>query len=112
MRMKRDMAGLGDLRGWPRISRERRISAEIMLTAPNEQTWQEQIVGHNILQDSSANTSKRDATTIKLRMNTLDKLAWSLLSEGSQRERQQLLFVALLPQSPVGKVFVVQVAKD
>ncbi|WP_230320543.1 BrxA family protein, partial [Salmonella enterica] len=50
MTMKNDKAWLGDLLGGPLMSRESRIIAELMLTAPNEQTWQEQIVGHNILQ--------------------------------------------------------------
>ncbi|EJL4990351.1 DUF1819 family protein, partial [Salmonella enterica subsp. enterica serovar Typhimurium] len=52
--MKNDKAWIGDLLGGPLMSRESRIIAELMLTAPNEQTWQEQIVGHNILQASSA----------------------------------------------------------
>lgn len=64
MTMKNDKAWIGDLLGGPLMSRESRIIAELMLTAPNEQTWQEQIVGHNILQASSANTAKRYATTI------------------------------------------------
>lgn len=105
MTMKNDKAWIGDLLGGPLMSRESRIIAELMLTAPNEQTWQEQIVGHNILQASSANTAKRYATTIKLRLNTLDKVAWSLIAEGSERERQQLLFVALILHSPVVKDF-------
>ncbi len=88
MTMKNDKAWIGDLLGGSLMSRESRIIAELMLTNPDEQTWQEQIVGHNILQASSANTAKRYATTIKLRLNTLDKAAWSLIVEGSERERQ------------------------
>ncbi|MEY5110807.1 DUF1819 family protein, partial [Salmonella enterica subsp. enterica serovar Corvallis] len=110
--MKNDKAWIGDLLGGPLMSRESRIIAELMLTAPNEQTWQEQIVGHNILQASSANTAKRYATTIKLRLNTLDKVAWSLIAEGSERERQQLLFVALILHSPVVKDFLAEVVND
>ncbi|EHX67647.1 hypothetical protein ECDEC13E_4936 [Escherichia coli DEC13E] len=41
------------------MSRESRVIAELLLTDPDEQTWQEQIVGHNILQASSPNTAKR-----------------------------------------------------
>ncbi|EAM6649934.1 DUF1819 family protein, partial [Salmonella enterica] len=66
----------------------------------------------NILQASSANTAKRYATTIKLRLNTLDKVAWSLIAEGSERERQQLLFVALILHSPVVKDFLAEVVND
>ncbi len=112
MTMKNDKAWIGDLLGGPLMSRESRIIAELMLTAPNEQTRQEQIVGHNILRASSANTAKRYATTIKLRLNTLDKVAWSLIAEGSERERQQLLFVALILHSPVVKDFPAEVVND
>jgi hypothetical protein len=112
MTMKNDKAWIGDLLGGPLMSRESRIIAELMLTNPDEQTWQEQIVGHNILQASSANTAKRYATTIKLRLNTLDKAAWSLIAEGSERERQQLLFVALVLHSPVVKDFLAEVVND
>ncbi len=112
MTMKNDKAWIGDLLGGPLMSRESRIIAELMLTNPDEQTWQEQIVGHNILQASSANTAKRYATTIRLRLNTLDKAAWSLIAEGSERERQQLLFVALVLHSPVVKDFLAEVVND
>ncbi|EGC9839266.1 TPA: DUF1819 family protein, partial [Escherichia coli] len=36
----------------------------LLLTDPDEQTWQEQIVGHNILQASSPKTAKRYMSTL------------------------------------------------
>ena len=105
-------AWIGDLLGGPLMSRESRVIAELLLTDPDEQTWQEQIVGHNILQASSPNTAKRYAATIRLRLNTLDKSAWTLIAEGSERERQQLLFVALTLHSPVVKDFLAEVVND
>ena len=72
---------IGDLLGGPLMSRESRVIAELLLTDPDEQTWQEQIVGHNILQASSPNTAKRYAATIRLRLNTLDKSAWTLIAD-------------------------------
>lgn len=59
MTMKNDKAWMGDLLGGPLRSRESRIIAELMLTDPDEQTRQEQIVSHNIRQVTSANTAKR-----------------------------------------------------
>ncbi|MGP0718881.1 BrxA family protein, partial [Escherichia coli] len=50
MTVKNDKAWIGDLLGGPLMSRESRIIAELMLTNPDEQNWQEQIVGYNILQ--------------------------------------------------------------
>lgn len=110
--IKNDKAWIGDLLGGPLMSRESRVIAELLLTDPDEQTWQEQIVGHNILQASSTNTAKRYAATIRLRLNTLDKSAWTLIAEGSERERQQLLFVALMLHSPVVKDFLAEVVND
>lgn len=46
MTMKNDKAWIGDLPGGLLMSRESRIIAELMLTNPDEQTRQEQIVGH------------------------------------------------------------------
>ncbi|RLM25010.1 hypothetical protein BIY28_03340 [Brenneria goodwinii] len=112
MTMKSDKVWIGDLLGGSLMSRESRVIAELMLTDPDEQVWQEQIVGHNILQASSANTAKRYATTIRLRLNTLDKTSWAQIAEGSERERQQLLFVALILHSPVVKDFLSEVVND
>ncbi|MXF09106.1 DUF1819 family protein, partial [Escherichia coli] len=42
----------------------------------------------------------------------LDKSAWTLIAEGSERERQQLLFVALTLHSPVVKDFLAEVVND
>ena len=58
MTMKNDKAWIGDLLGGSLMSRESRIIAELMLTAPDEQTWQEQIVGHNILQASNTRVGR------------------------------------------------------
>ena len=49
MTVKNDKAWIGDLLGGPLMSRESRIIAELMLTNPDEQNWQEQIVGYNLL---------------------------------------------------------------
>ena len=62
--IKNDKAWVGDLLGGPLMSRESRVIAELLLTDPDEQTWQEQIVGHNILQASSPKTAKRYMTTL------------------------------------------------
>lgn len=42
--IKNDKAWVGDLLGGPLMSRESRVIAELLLTDPDEQTWQEQIV--------------------------------------------------------------------
>lgn len=40
--IKNDKAWIGDLLGGPLMSRESRVIAELLLTDPDEQTWQEQ----------------------------------------------------------------------
>lgn len=110
--MKNDKTWIGDLLGGPLMSREGRVIAELMLTDPDDSVWQEQIVEQNILQASSANTAKRYATTLRLRLNMLDKEAWELIAQGSERERLQLLFIALVLHSPIVADFLSEVIND
>ncbi|MBS0972166.1 DUF1819 family protein [Serratia rubidaea] len=110
--MKTDKTWIGDLLGGSLMSRESRIIAELMLSEPDENTWQQYIVEQNILQASSANTAKRYATTIRLRLMMLDSMAWKQVAEGSERERLQLLFIALLLQSPIVESFLVEIVND
>jgi hypothetical protein len=110
--MKNDKSWIGDLLGGSLMSRESRAIAELLLADPDEAAWQQQIVEHNILQASSPNTAKRYATTIRLRLMTLDKIAWRLIAESSERERLQLMFIALMLQSPVVKDFLAEVVND
>jgi len=110
--MNNDKKWIGDLLGGPLMSKESRVIAELMLSDPDENNWQQQIVEQNILQASSSNTAKRYATTIRLRLMMLDKGAWRLIAEGSERERVQLLFIALILHSPIVKDFLDETVND
>ncbi len=110
--MNNDKTWIGDLLGGSLMSKESRVIAELMLTHPNENIWQQHIIGQNILQASSASTAKRYAATIRLRLMTLDKTAWKLVAEGSERERLQLLFIALMLQSSIVQDFLVDIVND
>ncbi|MDI5434955.1 DUF1819 family protein, partial [Salmonella enterica subsp. enterica serovar Kentucky] len=41
--------------------------AELLLSEPDETTWQQQIINENILQASSTSTANRYARTLRLR---------------------------------------------
>lgn len=104
--IKNDKSWIGDLLGGPLMGRESRRIAELLLTEPDETTWQQQIIDENILQASSASTANRYARTLRLRLKTLDTDCWRLVANGSESERQQLLLVALMIQSPVVADFI------
>lgn len=110
--MKNDKTWIGDLLGGSLMSREGRAIAELLLADPDDTAWQQHIAEDNILQASSANTAKRYATTLKSRLMTLDKGAWRLIVESSERERLQILFVALILHSPIVKDFLSEVVND
>ena len=89
--------------------RESRTIAELLLSEPDETTWQQQIINENILQTSSISTANRYARTLRLRLMTLDRECWKLIADGSESERLQMLLVALMVQSPIVAGFVADV---
>lgn len=107
--IKNDKRWIGDLLGGALMVRESRIIAKLLLSEPDETTWQQQIIDENILQASSTSTANRYARTVKLRLMTLDRECWQLIVNGSESERLQMLLVALMNQSPIVAEFVADV---
>ncbi|EJA4740558.1 TPA: DUF1819 family protein [Enterobacter kobei] len=107
--IKNDKRWIGDLLGGSLMVRESRTIAELLLSEPDETTWQQQIIDENILQASSTSTANRYARTVKLRLMTLDRECWQLIVTGSESERLQMLLVALMNQSPIVAEFVADV---
>ncbi|HAX7893918.1 TPA: DUF1819 family protein, partial [Escherichia coli] len=106
---KNDKRWIGDLLGGSLMVRESRTIAELLLSEPDETTWQQQIINENILQASSTSTANRYARTLRLRLMTLDRECWQLIADGSESERLQMLLVALMIQSPVVATFIAEV---
>lgn len=107
--IKNDKRWIGDLLGGSLMVRESRTIAELLLSEPDEATWQQQIINENILQASSTSTANRYARTLRLRLMTLDRGGWKLIADGSESERLQMLLVALMIQSPVVAEFIAEV---
>ena len=105
---KNDKRWIGDLLGGSLMVRESRTIAELLLSEPDETTWQQQIINENILQASSTSTANRYARTLRLRLMTLDRECWQLIADGSESERLQMLLVALMIQSPVVATFIAE----
>ncbi|NRN28939.1 DUF1819 family protein [Photorhabdus heterorhabditis subsp. aluminescens] len=110
--MKYDKTWIGDLLGGSLMSREGRLIAEMMLQLPSKGQWQQHLVTENILQASSERTAIRYARTLRLRLSMLDSKGLELVVQGSERERQQCLMVALMLQSPVVAAFISLVVND
>ena len=106
---KNDKRWIGDLLGGSLMVRESRTIAELLLSEPDETTWQQQITNENILQASSTSTANRYARTLRLRLMTLDREGLLLIADGSESERLQMLLVALMIQSPVVATFIAEV---
>ncbi|MDU4997969.1 MAG: DUF1819 family protein [Enterobacteriaceae bacterium] len=107
--IKNDKRWIGDLLGGSLMVRESRTIAELLLSEPDEATWQQQIINENILQASSTSTANRYARTLRLRLMTLDRGGWKLIADGSESERLQMLLVALMIQSPVVAEFIAEI---
>lgn len=107
--IKNDKRWIGDLLGGSLMVRESRTIAELLLSEPDEATWQQQIINENILQASSTSTANRYARTLRLRLMTLDRGGWKLIADGSESERLQMLLVALMIQSPIVAEFIAEV---
>lgn len=83
----------------------KRIAA-LMLTQPNDAAWQQAIEVENILQKKTPATSRRQATLIRKRLNTLDPEAWTLIVQREQEVAVQLLLVAALNHSQLLRDFL------
>lgn len=77
---------------------ESRRLAEILLSQPSADAWNEAILGANILQKKPA-TAKRQATLIRKRLETLDQQALKLIAQSDAELCGQLLMAAALRHS-------------
>ncbi len=76
----------------------RRIAA-LLLTHPDEATWQHAIEVLNILQKKTPATARRQARLIRQRLATLDDTAWIMIAERESEVVTQLLLAASVKHS-------------
>jgi hypothetical protein len=90
---------LGDLIGGSLMIRESQIVAELLLKKPSKEEWTDAIVNQNVLQKRSDASSKRNAATIKKRLEGLSNEFVEQIAFGSTELSTQLMFAATLINS-------------
>jgi hypothetical protein len=96
---KNSKAYLGDLIGGSLMIRESQTIAELLLKKPSKQEWTDAIVNQNILQKRSDASAKRNAATIKKRLEGFSDQYIEQLAFGSTELSTQLMFAATLINS-------------
>jgi len=103
---------LGDLIGGSLMIRESQIIADLLLKQPTIKQWNEAIIEENILQKPSAASAKRNAATIKKRLQGLDNDFISKLAYCGTEEATQLMFAATLINSTLLADFMLSAFSD
>ncbi|MEE4244784.1 MAG: DUF1819 family protein [Kangiellaceae bacterium] len=103
---------LGDLIGGSLMIKESQIIAELMLKQPTSEEWQDAIVNQNILQKRSDASAKRNAATIKKRLEGMPEEYLEQLAFGSTELSTQLMFAATLINSSLLADFMRNVVLD
>jgi hypothetical protein len=78
---------------------ESRRLANLLLSQPDDATWQHAIEIENILQKKTVATARRQATLLRKRLSTLDALAWQMITERESEVVNQLLLAAAVKHS-------------
>ena len=76
----------------------KRIAA-LLLTNPDQATWEQAIEVENILQKNTVTTAIRQSNLIRKRLVTLDATGWKLITERESEVANQLLFAAAIKQN-------------
>lgn len=87
---------LGDLIGGSLMIKESQTVAEQLLKKPSQEEWLEAIVNQNVLQKRSDASAKRNAATIKKRLDGMSDKYLELIAFGSTELSTQLMFAATL----------------
>ncbi len=88
------------------LTLESRRIASLLLTKPDADAWKKAIEVENILQKDTAGTAKRQAKLIKKRLETLDPVAWKLITQKDSEVTNQLLFAAAIKENKLLGDFV------
>ena len=91
---------------------ESRRIATLLLKQPDSAEWQHSIETENILQKNTPATSRRQATLIRRRLETLDAQAWQMIAERESEVVNQLLLTAAVKHSRLLGDFMVRVYAD
>jgi hypothetical protein len=103
---------LGDLIGGSLMIRESQIIADLLIKEPSQDEWNEAIVEQNILQKPSAASAKRNASTIKKRIENLGENFLKKFAYSGTEDANQLMFSATLINSTLLADFMRNVVMD
>ncbi|WP_318474359.1 DUF1819 family protein [Photobacterium leiognathi] len=103
---------LGDLIGGSLMIKESQLIADLLLTQPSKEQWDDALVNQNILQKRSPASAKRNAATIKKRIGSLSNEFLSALANANHEEAAQLMMAATLINSPLLADFMRTVVMD
>lgn len=103
---------LGDLIGGSLMIKESQLIADLLLTQPTKEQWDDAIVNQNILQKRSPASAKRNAATIKKRIGSLSNEFLSALANANHEAAAQLMMAATLINSPLLADFMRTVVMD
>jgi hypothetical protein len=110
--LKNHKASLGELIGGSVMIRVGQIGAELLLKKPSQDEWFDAIVNQNILQKRSDASAKRNASTIKKRLEGLSDEFLTQLAFGSAELSSQLMFAATCIQSTILADFMRDIVLD
>ena len=114
--MKKDINNhkdyLGDLIGGSLMIKESKIIAQLLLNKPSQDEWNDAIVAKNILQKRSDASAKRNAATIRKRLEGCSDDYLNHISNGSNELSTQLIFAAVLINSMLLTDFLRHVVQD
>jgi hypothetical protein len=92
-RYKADIAG-GSLK-----IPESRIVSDLLLSNVDAQGWKDAIEVQNVLQKRSIGTAKRQASLVRVRLETMDAELWEMVRDGSTIIATQCVFAAAIKHS-------------
>ena len=87
-------------RGSLMLLESKRVAA-LLMTHPDDAAWINAIKVENILQKDTVTTAIRQAKLIRKRLETLDAVAWQLITERDSEVTNQLLFAGAIKHSKV-----------
>ncbi len=105
-RYKADIAG-GALKVY-----ESRIVADLMLRNVKAAEWRRAVEVENVLQKTSPNTARRQASLIRARLATQAPRLWELVRDGSRPVATQAMFVAAVAHSALLRGFLSLTVRD
>lgn len=103
---------LGDLIGGSLMIKESQIVAKLLLNKPTQEEWLDAIVYQNVLQKRSDASAKRNAATIKKRLESMSDEYLEQIAFGSTELSTQLMFAATLMNSTLLADFMRNVMVD